>query len=144
MAKLGDLRFIAIVDVLASAKYFDRGKAGVPGAFQPDGGQAVLDEEVSGQYKLHRIGAAGSVSSHFAVKTRFSSALKRAVVHHDGFNPRHAVGGLDIVAHLRQGLRGFPGKSVLQVQNVGLPLFDESGGNQRRPADSYGSRERRE
>ncbi len=44
--QFGDLRFVAIVQMLARAEDLDQRNAGVPDAIQPDGGQAMFDEEM--------------------------------------------------------------------------------------------------
>lgn len=53
MSKFADLSFIAVIEVLPSAKYFHGFEAGIPHAFQPNGSKPVSDKKVRRQYELH-------------------------------------------------------------------------------------------
>ena len=55
MAEFGDLRLIAIIQVLARAEYFYRGNSGLLNFAEERRRQPVIDEQMSGQYVIHRL-----------------------------------------------------------------------------------------
>ena len=56
VAEFGDLRAVAIIQMLAGAEDLHQRNARVPDPLEPDRGQAVVDEQMSGERAMH-IGA---------------------------------------------------------------------------------------
>jgi len=79
VAKLADLGAVAVIEVLAGAENFDQRDAGVPDTVEPDGGEAVSDEEMSGERVKHPVlMIAQWVGLEEVVVRRGSPALKHA------------------------------------------------------------------
>src|SRR5579862_1976792 len=60
VSQFGDLRAIAIIQVLARAENLDQRNAGVPNPIEPYGRQAMPDEEMRGKRVKHLISAANN------------------------------------------------------------------------------------
>ena len=55
VAEFGDLRLVAIVQVLARAENLDRGNAGLLDSAEQRRRQPVIDEQVRGEYVIHLV-----------------------------------------------------------------------------------------
>jgi hypothetical protein len=53
VAQFVDLRFVAIVQVLACAEDFHQRDSGVPDAVEPLRGEVMIDEQMCGESALH-------------------------------------------------------------------------------------------
>ena len=60
VAQFGDLRLIAIIQVLARAENLYRGDSGVLNFSEQRGCQPVIDEQMRGQYVIHRVPSVSS------------------------------------------------------------------------------------